>query len=57
MLLREVDQRLGLLGWLAHCFTDYRNPNIIEHSGQTLMAQWVYGLALEYEDLNDHDAL
>lgn len=57
LLLREVDQRLGLLHRLAACFTDYRNPNSIEHSVQALIAQRIYGLALGYEDLNDHDAL
>jgi hypothetical protein len=57
LLLREVDQRIGLLDRLAGCFTDYRNPNAIEHSVQELVAQRVYGLALGYEDLNDHDVL
>ena len=37
--------------------TDYRNPNSVEHSVYALVAQRVYGLALGYEDLNDHDAL
>ena len=57
VLLREVDQRLGLLDRLAACFTDYRNPNSIEHRVHSLVAQRVYGLALGYEDLNDHDVL
>jgi hypothetical protein len=57
LLLREVDQRLGLLDRLSACFTDYRNPNSIEHSVHALVAQRIYGLALGYEDLNDHDAL
>jgi hypothetical protein len=57
LVLREVDQRIGLLDRLADCFTDYRNPNAIEHSVQALVAQRVYGLALGYEDLNDHDVL
>jgi hypothetical protein len=57
LLLREVDHRLGLLDRLADCFADYRNPNSIEHSVRSLVAQRVYGLALGYEDLNDHDAL
>jgi len=57
LLLREVDQRLGLLDRLAGCFTDYRNPNSIEHDVRSLVAQRVYGLALGYEDLNDHDVL
>ena len=57
LLLREVDQRLGLLDRVAGCFTDYRNPNAIEHSVPELVAQRVYGLALGYEDLDDHDVL
>ena len=57
LLLREVDKRIGLLDRLAGCFTDYRNPNAIEHRVTELVAQRVYGLALGYEDLNDHDGL
>ena len=57
LLLREVDQRMGLLDRLAACFTDHRNPKSIEHSVHALVAQRVYGLALGYEDLNDHDVL
>ena len=57
LLLREVDQRIGVLDRLANCFTDYRNPNSVEHSVHALVAQRVYGLALGYEDLNDHDVL
>ena len=57
LLLREVDQRIGLTERLAACFVDYRNPSSVEHDVRTLLAQRVYGLALGYEDLNDHDAL
>jgi len=56
LLLREVDKRIGLLDRLAVCFTDYRNPNAIEHGLQALVAQRVYGQGLGYGDLNDHDA-
>lgn len=56
-LLREVDHRIGLLDRVAACFTDHRNPNSIEHSVSSLVAQRVYGLALGYEDLNNHDIL
>ena len=57
LLLREVDKRLGLLERLAGCFSDYRNPLSVEHSVHALVSQRVYGLALGYEDLNDHDVL
>ena len=57
LLLREVDARIGMMSRLASCFVDYRNPESIEHGVQTLVSQGVYGLALGYEDLNDHDVL
>ncbi|MCP4964393.1 MAG: IS1380 family transposase [bacterium] len=57
LLLREVDERLRLTQRLSHCFRDFRNPDLIEHTVQELVAQRVYGLALGYEDLNDHDQL
>ncbi len=57
VLLREVDLRLGLMRRLAGCFIDHRDPELIEHSVQSLVAQRIYALALGYEDLNDHDVL
>jgi hypothetical protein len=57
LLLREVDQRLQLTERLAGCFSDYRRADKIEHTVRELVAQRVYGLALGYEDLNDHDQL
>ena len=57
MLLREVDARIGLMPRLANCLVDYRNPKSVEHPVQTLLSQRIYGLALGYEDLNDHDVL
>ena len=57
LLLREVEKRTGIIGQFAACFGDYRDPVRIEHPVEGLVAQRVYGLALGYEDLNDHDAL
>ena len=57
LLLREVDARLGMMSRLSTCFEDYRNPESVEHPVRSLVAQRVYGLALGYEDLNDHDVL
>src|SRR5438477_9299560 len=57
LLLREIEKRIGILRQFAACFTDYRNPDLIEHPVKELVAQRVYGLALGYEDLNDHDEL
>jgi hypothetical protein len=57
LLLRQTDQRIDLLGRLADCFADRRDPEQVEHPLEQLLAQRVYGLALGYEDLNDHDQL
>src|SRR2546425_7990924 len=57
LLLREVDANLGLTRRLAGCFADGRNQVWVEHSVQQMLAQRLYGLALGYEDLNDHERL
>jgi len=57
VLLREVEKRTQILKRLAGCFRDYRNEDRIEHSVGSLIRQRVYGMALGYEDLNDHDSL
>lgn len=57
LLLREVEERYGILQQFAACFTDYRRSEWVEHSVFELVAQRVFALALGYEDLNDHDAL
>ena len=41
----------------ADCFTDRRDPRYVEHQVETLVGQRIFGLALGYEDLNDHDEL
>jgi hypothetical protein len=56
-LLRQTDKRLNLLPRLAECFLDGRNPDLIEHSILEMLSQRIYGLALGYEDLNDHEQL
>jgi hypothetical protein len=56
-LLRQTDRRLNLLPRLAECFLDSRNPDLVEHSVLEMLSQRVYGLALGYEDLNDHEQL
>ncbi|HLJ15707.1 MAG TPA: transposase, partial [Bryobacteraceae bacterium] len=57
MLLRQTDKRLNLLPRLAGCFLDGRNQDQVEHTIQEMLAQRIYGLALGYEDLNDHEQL
>ena len=57
LLLGQLDRGLGLIRRMAGCFTDRRDPRLIEHTVETLIGQRVFGLALGYEDLNDHDQL
>ena len=57
LLLREVEHLTGIITDFAACFTDHRDPDLIEHTVKQLIAQRIYALALGYEDLNDHDTL
>jgi hypothetical protein len=57
LLLREVDLREGILDELAKCFRDERHQGYVDHDLRQLIAQRVIGIALGYEDLNDHDQL
>jgi hypothetical protein len=57
LLLREVDTFFNIIEGLAACFTDHRDEEQTEHSVAELLRQRVYGIALGYEDLNDHDDL
>ena len=57
LLLRETDRRIKLLGRFSQCFLDGRNPALVEHRVEQMLAQRVYGVALGYEDLNDHEQL
>jgi hypothetical protein len=56
-LLRQTDKRLNLLPRLAECFLDGRNQEQIKHSILEMLSQRIYGLALGYEDINDHEQL
>jgi hypothetical protein len=57
LLLGATDKVLGLTRKLAACFKDSRHPAFTEHTVETLVMQRVVGIALGYEDLNDHDQL
>jgi Transposase DDE domain group 1 len=57
LLLRETDSRIGLVDRLAKCFRDGRSQYRISHTVRQMLAQRIYGLALGYEDLTDHDEL
>jgi hypothetical protein len=57
LLLRAAEHKIGLLKRVATCFTDTRDPERVQHALGELLAQRIYGLALGYEDLNDHEEL
>jgi Transposase DDE domain group 1 len=57
LLLGAADRTIDLVRRLAGCFRDARDPRFVEHSVATLVGQRVFGIALGYEDLNDHDEL
>ena len=57
LVLREVESRYGFIRGLAACFGDRRDPRFTEFSVEELVGQRIYGLALGYEDVNDHEEL
>src|SRR5712692_8951927 len=57
LLLGATDRAIGMMGRFASCFHDERRQELIEHEIVTLVGQRVFGIALGYEDLNDHDEL
>ncbi|BAZ03292.1 transposase IS1380 family protein (plasmid) [Tolypothrix tenuis PCC 7101] len=56
-LIAEIDSKLQITSQFAQCFQDYRKPNRINHSIESLIKQRIYGLVMGYEDLNDHEEL
>ena len=57
LLLREADRQLGLLNRVSTVVDDQRRPDMVQHSLLSMLRQRVYGIALGYEDLNDHQEL
>ena len=57
LLLRRTERKIRLLQRAAACFRDGRDPARVEHTVGEMLAQRIYGLALGYEDLNDHEQL
>src|SRR2546425_1916877 len=57
LLLGATDRAIRMMDRFAGCFHDMRRQHLIEHEVVTLVAQRVFGIALGYEDLNDHDDL
>jgi DDE family transposase len=57
MLLGATDGQIRLIERFAGCFTDYRAAELVEHTVPRWVGQRVFGIALGYEDLIDHDQL
>ena len=57
VLLQQIDQKLGLTEKISCRFFDKRDPSKVKHDQLSMIRQRVYGLALGYEDLNDHHRL
>ena len=57
VLLGATDQQIRMIERFAGCFRDHRAAELIEHTVARLVGQRVFGLALGYEDLIDHDEL
>ena len=57
LLLGQADRAIGLIDRFAACFSDARTPELVEHQVSTMVMQRVFGIALGYEDLVDHDEL
>ena len=57
LLLKEIENKFGIINRFAKCFKDNRNQNFVEHSLNSILTQRIFGLILGYEDLNDHDQL
>jgi hypothetical protein len=57
LLLREIDRKIKLTEKLAKIIPDKRNPDYVIHQMDKMLRQRIYGIALGYEDLNDHDTL
>jgi hypothetical protein len=57
LLLGETDRAIRLTARFAACFTDARMPGLVEHEVATMVLRRVVGIALGYEDVNDHDEL
>ena len=56
-LLDQANRRSGLISRLARCFVDTRKQHLVVHDVKTLIGQRIFGIAMGYEDLNDHDTL
>lgn len=57
LLIRQADDRIGLVRGLAGCIGDSRDSRYIDHEMETLLRQRIYQVVAGYEDCNDADYL
>jgi hypothetical protein len=57
LLLREIDRKLDLTKQISALIPDARDQRYVNHPVEKILAQRVYGIALGYEDVNDHITL
>jgi hypothetical protein len=57
LLLGQTDRAIDLVSRLAACFRDGRSPALVVHQLPAMLRQRVFGIALGYEDIVDHDQL
>ncbi len=50
LLLREVENQIGLIKDLADCIEDQRNPRYVKHDSRSLFSQRIFQIAAGYED-------
>ena len=57
LLLGQADTAIRLVSRLATCFQDGRSPAFVVHKLPAMLRQRIFGIALGYEDIVDHDQL
>jgi len=57
LLLREVENQMGLINRISNCITDNRDQRYVDHTIREMLTQRVFQIAAGYEDCNDCDDL
>ncbi len=57
LLLKEVDQQIGLIQALAAVLPDPRDARYVQHTTEAMLRQRIFQIAAGYEDANDSDSL
>ena len=53
LLLREVENQLGLINSISNCISDDRDQRYIDHTLKEMLTQRIFQIAAGYEDCND----